>query len=152
MPQFISGNRIKYAWIWRHLGELYLKGVHRWSKSEKKAVRWKIHWIGLMEDQTLYRGKKMSEFEDTAIGNETKELEIKLTEPSKTTGLLQKQKYTRHYDFWKGGKGGRTEKIFFKNFKFCWNLVKIIKLQIREAQQNIKHKKYEEIYITTHHN
>jgi len=32
-----------------------------------------------MEDQTLYRGKKMSEFEDTAIGNETKELEIKLT-------------------------------------------------------------------------
>ena len=52
-----------------------------------------------MEDQTLYRGKKMSEFEDTAIGNETKELEIKLTEPSKTTGLLQKQKYTRHYDF-----------------------------------------------------
>lgn len=31
-----------------------------------------------MEDQTLYRGK-MSESEDTAIGNETKELEIKLT-------------------------------------------------------------------------
>ena len=47
----------------------------------------------------IVRGKKMSEFEDTAIGNETKELEIKLTEPSKTTGLLQKQKYTRHYDF-----------------------------------------------------
>lgn len=94
----------------------------------------------------------MSEFEDTAIENETKELEIKLTEPSKTMGLLQKQKYTRHYDSWKGGKDGRTEKIFFKNFKLCWNLVKIINLQIREAQQNIKHKKYEETYITTHHN
>ena len=40
------------------------------QKIEKNAVRWKIYWIDLMKDQTLHK-KKLSELEDTAIGNET---------------------------------------------------------------------------------
>lgn len=76
----------------------------------------------------------------------------KINRAIKNNGTTTKTKYTRHYDSERVGKMVEQRKYFFKNFKLCWNLVKIINLQIREAQQNIKHKKYEETYITTHHN
>lgn len=97
-------------------------------KKWKKSCKMKNYWIGLMKDQMLHR-KKKKEWLWRLNRKWNQTLEIKLTEPSETTGLLHKEKYTCHYDSWKGGKGGRrTEKIFFKNFKLCWNFVKIINL------------------------